>query len=229
MDHIGNVTPLASTALGADADGWISPPKSSKTSGSAWYADGASQTLAYACDQNNVIDVETYAYWAEIDEETGTSQAVARYDIDGVVVRERKTDVDLATIGDTTLFDIADAIDGVTPTAGQRVLVLNGVIPFSYIPYFLHGIWVTQAATDWIRASDLDAADDVTTSAFVVVKGGLFNAGRVFSMRAPYPTLIGNDPTFEPSPLLFEEAKPHGNSYSSVTCEFDQIHDMRWQ
>lgn len=69
MDRDGTIVALTSQTAGGDVDGYVSIPGPS--SGAAWYARGAAQSLAIACDQNNVIDLANYDYLVEIIEESG--------------------------------------------------------------------------------------------------------------------------------------------------------------
>lgn len=239
-DRYGIAEPLASTAIGADAGGWITPPTSSKSSGSAWYANGAPQRLVYGCDQNHVIDISQYTYWAEVDEEHGPEQAVAKSDIDGAVVRERKLDVRFASTGDSVSGGLLDS--GSSLTATDRFLFKDGFSEFSgvqTIGAIGNGIFTTDGAVV-NRTDDLSKTSDISPNFIIAAsRGGLVNKYRFFEVRTPYPTVVGPlsiDPGAGAdqdlqggSPIYFGPLRPTGNAYASVLVEFENIQDMRFQ
>jgi hypothetical protein len=116
-DLSGNIVPLASIAAGADERGFL--PIATPTNGPAWYANGAVQTFIYPCDQNNVVDVSQYLYFAELVEEVATLKPIAVTACDGVLVRERKADVDVASIGANIALTGTYTLDGVALAIGS--------------------------------------------------------------------------------------------------------------
>lgn len=70
VDATGNILPLRSGS-GVDIDGYVAFP--TPASGSAWFAGGATQTLTYTCNQNNVMDPSKYTYFIGIIEEDGAN------------------------------------------------------------------------------------------------------------------------------------------------------------
>ena len=73
MDSSGHITSMTSQAAGADVNGFVAIP--SPTTGGAWYALGATQSITITCDQNNVIDLSQYDYQVQIVEESGFTTA----------------------------------------------------------------------------------------------------------------------------------------------------------
>lgn len=224
-DMDGTTEALASTEL-ADANGWQSFPTVQTVD--AWYAGGEAQTFTYECDQNNAVDISTYTYWLELDEEAVDPQRVPPVLLDGVAKREQKPDVDLiATDESFQPQTLADVIDGTTLTAGLRVLINRPAD--SPQGQFQNGIWVTKSG-DWVRATDMNGLDDLTAGAFVRVKGGDRYAATTWQLARPYPTvLVDTDPYSHEGDLSFEELVPTGNRYHSFVAEFEDITHMRWQ
>lgn len=228
VDSSGRVEPLASTAAGADAAGWMSPPQAS--SAAEWYADGAAQTFVYPCDTNNLID-RAHTYYAEVVEEGGPTSPVPQTDFDGSRVRERKLDVDLATTGPLSgPLSGSATVDGTGIVTGMRILVKDGVSNLSGDDrYEENGIYIANAVGAWTRATDLDTLDKFTPDFFVRVVGGVSNAGAGFQLAAPYPIALESDATPLGSPLYFERLRPRGNTYHSVLLDFENINDIRFQ
>jgi hypothetical protein len=95
-----------------------------------------------------------------------------------------------AATGNITLSG-TPTIDGVTLTAGQRVLVTNQTNPAE------NGIYVV-AAGPWSRASDADAANEMIAGAYVFVRGGTTNGGQGFALTGD-AVMVGTSPlTFDP-------------------------------
>lgn len=230
IDASGVPVPLGSAAAGSDADGYQSParPKSS----SAWYAAGQPQTFTYVCDQNNVIDVSRYGYYAEIVEEEVADD-----------VERRFVDVDLATaavIAGALTGSIT--IDGVTPTSGQRVLVKNGINGTETTTRYANGIYRVNTGGPWTREPDFRDADQAGAW-YVYVQSGATNHGTLWKLASPYPTAISDTSSLGgAADIYFEQRQPQndadrrpitkartGNVYLSLTLNFDQITEMRWQ
>lgn len=76
VDADGTVEPLRAPDATTDEHGrvYFGP---TPASGAAWYAAGAGQSFSYACNQNNLVDVARFAYFAEITEESGASAWVS--------------------------------------------------------------------------------------------------------------------------------------------------------
>jgi hypothetical protein len=95
-----------------------------------------------------------------------------------------------AATGNITLSG-TPTIDGVTLTAGQRVLVKNQMNPAE------NGVYVV-AAGPWSRASDADAANEMIAGAYVFVRGGTTNGGQGFALTGD-AVMVGTSPlTFDP-------------------------------
>jgi hypothetical protein len=230
VDRNGYVRPLASGAVGADADGWQSPPK--VTSAERWYNAGVEQTFTYVCDQNNVIDVSQFFYYAELLEEDVDSAPVLPALIDGKVIREQKIDVDYATVATLPAPSLTGIflVDGTSASDGQRVLVKNGLNSNEAGTRYLNGIWIVNSAGPWTRAPDLDDVLDITKDFFVYVKYGVQNKGTLWQIAAPYPTKIdGTSSLGGTANIQFEPYVPTGNKYHSILLHFDGITEMRWQ
>ncbi|MBS2017484.1 MAG: hypothetical protein JST00_31670 [Deltaproteobacteria bacterium] len=225
QDASGRLAPLKSTAtdaLGftADANGWISPAP--VASGSAWYANGAAQRLTYLCDQNNVIDVSQYVYWIELGEEAASPYAVPSASIDGITIRERKSDVVTASTGNIASLSGTMTVGGIALTGGERVLVKDQTQPYQ------NGIWIVNAGGNWTRATDFDTPDKVTPGCFVKVAEQptpTAVSGTFWEIREPRPALIA---FVVGLPLYFGSLTGVGNVYHSIKSYFGNIADMRW-
>jgi len=226
-DAKGTITPLASAVVGADADGWISPTK--PTSGAAWYASGLAQAFVYTCDQNNIIDKSQYTYWAEVFEEGVEPTAAPDSFLDGVLRREQKAEVRLATATTPDAGNLTGilAIDGINTATGDRILVKDG---YNATPTAYHGngIWIANDAGLWTRATDLDDPSKFTKRFFVRVREGSKNTNTFWECTPPYPQLFGGDGGGRGS-IFFARMLPSGNKYHSVLLDFDGIVDMRFQ
>jgi hypothetical protein len=221
-DLSGNVVPLASAATGADAYGLrvIATPGS----GSAWHAAGAVQTFTYVCDQNNVIDVSQYLYYAELVEEIGTILPIAVTACDGTLVRERKSDVDWASTGNLALSGVA-AIDGPPGlTIGSKVLAKDQTDPTQNGLYYVPG-----GVTAWTRLQGLTTATDFTPGFLVRVQYGTTNAGTIWECAGPTSAQSITLASGTGTPITFQRRKANGNIYIALSVAFDSIADMRWQ
>lgn len=93
-----------------------------------------------------------------------------------------KDEVDAATTANITLSG-AQTIDGVSVTAGMRVLVKNQSTASQ------NGVYIA-ASGSWTRATDFDADSDVTNGALIPVKaGGTANGSLFFLMLTADPTI----------------------------------------
>lgn len=120
IDQLGNVLPLSSKAVGADADGYVNVP--TPVSASAWYANGAAQSLTIACDQNNTIDVSQFTYAVEVVEEQGLTGYPWQITV--------KQPVLVANTGGTHIVQLSGTrlIDGTTiGNFGERALLTAGI------------------------------------------------------------------------------------------------------
>ena len=84
------------------------------------------------------------------------------------VLLDLKDSVKAATTGNITL-NSAQTIDGVSVSAGDRVLVKNQSSAAE------NGIWVVVAGNNWTRATDADSSVEVTSGMFVFVEYGTTN------------------------------------------------------
>jgi hypothetical protein len=226
-DLSGNVVPLKSVAAGADANGYV--PVASPTSGSAWYAGGNVQTLTYACDQNNAIDVSQYSYFAQIIEEVGTTTLISAQSCDGVIVRERKVDVVVASTTNLAALTGAQTVDGVSVGNASPIFpVADRVLLKDQTDKTQNGIWIAQTGA-WVRANDLTSQADFTPSFLVKATQGTVNAGTIWECHDPVSTQQVTLSTPSGTPVNFQRRTPLGNLYHAVSCSFDSIADMRWQ
>ena len=220
-DLSGNIVPLASIAGGADERGFR--PVAKPTSGTAWYAGGVVQTFTYACDQNNVIDVSQYLYFAELIEEVATIQPIAVTTCDGALVRERKADVDVASIGANVALTGTYTLDGVALVIGSMVLAKDQTDPRE------NGLYYVPGASAWTRLAGLTTAQDFTPGFLVRVKSGTVNAGTMWECSGPTSAQSITLASGTGTPITFQRRKPRGNIYVGLTVAFDTITDMRWQ
>jgi hypothetical protein len=76
VDKNGVTSELKSVPL---QDGFDSPKNPG--SSDAWYAAGAAQSFTYVCDQNNVIDISIFRYFAHVVEEGGATEYPGRLEV----------------------------------------------------------------------------------------------------------------------------------------------------
>lgn len=141
IDVNGNPVPCTSIAAGADKNGWVIVP--TPTSTAAWFNAGNGQTFVLQCDQNNDVDRTQYDYQLEVQDEQGLTGwpwqvpvlqpcRLLRYIASGSL------GLPLSGLG---------AIDGVTPSQGDRVLVTNTIGNAET------GVYLANTNT-WMRAPD---------------------------------------------------------------------------
>ena len=219
IDAFGNVTPLKSTP---DGTGYVSMPMPS--SPDEWMNGGLPQTLTYACDQNNVIDKSQYYYEAQVVEEIGTYSQIPFKDCDGVVVVERKIEVQLATTTNIALTGSV-TVDGLSANInGMRILVKNQTSSDQ------NGIWMVNTAGAWQRAADNDQAIDFSPNFIVAVIAGTVNAKTVWQLQSPTSNnAINLAIDGSGTAVAFRHRVPNGNIFHAIKCAFDQIVDMRFQ
>ena len=231
VDTAGNITELKSMVTGADPIGYI--PVASPASGAAWFNGGQVQSVTYTCDQNQIVDVSQYTYWAQIIEEVGTNATIPMTNCDGTLVRECKLDVTAVATSNIALTGTV-TVDGVscgTASAGfgntqERVLCV-GQNDASQ-----NGIWTTAAAAIWTRAPDMKTASDCTPGFVVHATKGTTLAGTVWECKGPNNTQAVNlsaATDLSGTPVSFQRRRPRGNIYHAVSCTFDSIADMRYQ
>lgn len=221
-DPSGLLLPLMSMAAGADVDGYISAPFT--TSPTVWYNGGAVQSLTYACDQSNVVDVSQYQYFAQGIDEIGTLAAVGGGGIDGTVVRERKKDLFRAD-GTSPVFLVSSTVSGLAgTTAGDRVLCTANT------NRALNGIWIT-ASGGWSRPSDLYSQADFSPGLLVRdnITGILWECTGPVAGQSGVTVTPGtaNDSAY--TPVTFGRRVPRGNIYHAVSVSMTGIADMRFQ
>ena len=99
----------------------------------------------------------------------GTNSLVSKEYVDAIKSNlDLKDSVKAATTGNITL-NSAQTIDGVSVSAGDRVLVKNQSSAAE------NGIWVVVAGNNWTRATDADSSAEVTSGMFVFVEYGTTN------------------------------------------------------
>lgn len=127
-----------------------------------------------------------------------------------------KTSVRIATQVNDTLSGLA-ARDGVTPVAGDRVLVKAQTTASA------NGIY-TAASGAWTRATDYDTDVDATSGSLMLVQEGTVNDNKAFQLTTNEPITLGT------TSLTFTEfgAGGGGNEFSDALFRvFDNIDDTR--
>lgn len=129
-----------------------------------------------------------------------------------------KSPVVAATTTNITLSGL-QTIDGVTLTAGQRVLVKNQSTAAQ------NGIWLAQTSA-WTRADDMNEDAEVTPGMAVVVSGGTNQADSVWLLSTDGTVTVGT------SPMAFKDvtgefaklASPQftGNPTGPTAAQFDK-------
>lgn len=227
MDASGNLTALKSRASGADADGYVNI--ASPSSASAWYASGGVQYFSYVCDQHNVIDTSQYAYFAQILEEVGALSPIPASTCDGLLVRERKFDVTVATTANVASLSGAQTVDGISVGNASPVLPIEDrVLIKNQTNSNNNGIWIANSGA-WVRAPDLATPVDFTPGFLVKVTQGTKNAGLIFECKDPVNTQQITLASAGGTPIHFQRRTARGNVYIAVAANFDSIADMRWQ
>lgn len=117
----------------------------------------------------------------------GTDAANKAY-VDGVAQGlDIKASVRVASTATVTLATPGAAIDGVTLTNGDRVLLMNQSAAAE------NGIWVFNgAASAMTRATDADTSAEVNSGMFVFVEEGVANADKGFALTTNNPITLGS-------------------------------------
>ncbi len=103
--------------------------------------------------------------------------------------RANKDSVRAATTAAGTLatsFENGDAIDGITLTTGNRILIKNQAAPAE------NGIYTVGASGAPTRATDFDASSEVAAGATTFVTSGTTNAGTQWTQNNPGTITIGS-------------------------------------
>lgn len=102
----------------------------------------------------------------------GSDSSAAQWgQVKDLISGQRKTDVRLVQTANSAPLTGLAVIDGVTPVAGDRILVIgNGTA---------NGIYVASA-TAWARAADADVAGEFATQWLVTIREGAGNADTLF-------------------------------------------------
>jgi phage tail-like protein len=119
--------------------------------------------------------------------------------IDGRLLLEVANPQILADVAATTNLGLSglDAIDGVTPIAGTRVLATAQTTGSQ------NGLYVAASGA-WARAADWDTDAEILTDALIGVEGGTANAG-VWRFTTPEPHTVGTTVlTFVKTALLID-------------------------
>ena len=220
-DAYGHVSVLQATAL---ADGYASPENPG--SGVTWYAKGDAQTFEYVCDQNNVIDVATYVYFAHVIEETGATdypQRLLMYSEAAVIFASTGSVDDLMPVGPRRGKAIFDGVDSGYDSA-----------PFIYKdasypprPFSVLGVYNSgsNAADNWHRTIGFHTTEHLAQNngALFFVAGGLTESDQVWQMKVAMPFVLGT------SVIGFDRPDPRGNVYHSIELHFSNITTCRPQ
>lgn len=133
IDQYGASTTMSSTAAGADASGYFTPG----TSG--WSHPGVAQSFVVTVDTNNVVDISSFEYVLEVDEEQG----VTGFPWSAQCFQQACSFVD--TSGLITPSGVAQTIDGITvSTPGTYVLLTTQSDATQ------NGLWQVQTGS-WVR------------------------------------------------------------------------------
>lgn len=219
----GSIDVLQSVVLGADDSGYASPALPS--SGAAWYAGGQAQGFVYKCDQNNIVDRSRYAYYVEIIEESGNTDAplaIVRYPD----VACADAFIPLITI------DPSYSPDGVTLVAGDLFLVIDA---YTTRRKDLAGVYPMPATSTGNNPPRDPAFLGEYGSIVRVLSGNKFRF-LYMQQQAPGPVVLGTTRlqyNTSPDESARERLRfgmiPAGNIYHSAVTTFTGITDTRWQ
>lgn len=216
----GDIVSMRSVTSGADVNGFVSMPS---VGAAVWFAEGASQTFEYTCDQNNTIDTSLYTYYAQLVEEIGTTIFLpSDAPGDGAVIRKRKINVVRVYTTNTGLIGVPGGL-----VSGDAVLLVGQTLAYN------NGTWIVQVGA-WARQFDTRVSSDFTPN-FLVTDASTWETWECTS-----PSFTGSQnfkiDIFEAlvvdsanTPITFQRRTPRGNIYHSLACHFDQIIDMRPQ
>ncbi len=157
VDENGNATPCTSVAAGADVDGWCYVPTPANVT--AWYNAGNAQSFTFAVDNGYVIR-SLYTYVLEVRDEQG----VTAFPWTVPLMQPCR----VLSYGPSFPLAGLAAIDGYTPAAGDRVLVVDS--PFNGGSCET-GIYIASAG-DWVRSTDLNQASQFGQGFVVGIQQG---------------------------------------------------------
>lgn len=120
----------------------------------------------------------------------------------------------VATTANITLSG-TQTIDGVTVSAGDRVLVKNQATASQ------NGIYVVSAST-WTRSTDADGATEVTANAFVFIEEGTTNADTAWVLTTNQPITLGT------TSLTWSQFSGGGGSGSSSIVTVGTVTSGTW-
>lgn len=211
-DKVGSVEFLGSTTVG---DGYRSPENPG--SALAWYAQGAAQTFEYTCDQNNVVDVENYVYFAHIVEESGATTSPERLPVFTQSTIHKASTTNYASPTGNTNVD--GTVIGGAPT-NENALFKDQDDPKD------NGVWTNtnaSLATACVRLGTLDESTDWADGMVFPVIAGNTQSWTVWQASVPTPFTIGV------SPITFSAPVPKGNIYHPIALHFSGITSTAWQ
>lgn len=215
-DVNGKVEPLQATVLG---DGYASP----ENPGSAelWFKNGAAQSFEYVCDQNNVIDVSKYVYFAHVIEETGATAFPGMMPVFTALPIALASTADAAGATGNTTLDGAHAIGAGPTSVASPVLLKDNTLTATNGVY--NGDPGGTLGNAVVRSTTLDDSTEwVHGTLFPIVEGDSQSA-TVWQATVPTPFVLGT------SPLLFAQPTPRGNVYCSIELHCSGIVDTRPQ
>ena len=216
VDAEGNADEMKSTELG---DGFASPINPG--SAQAWFKAGDAHEFVYECDQNNVIDVSKYRYFAHVVEETGAADFPARVNAftQSAVRMVSRAPVTLSsTTGQTFIDGDQSFVAGENP---QPDIILKDQVNPSE-----NGLWRAGATASALITRSANFNDDHKVedgTIFPAVSVGHVNGSTAWQISLPTPFLLGI------SPIRFAPPVPRGNIYHSARLDFSGITDLRWQ
>lgn len=127
--------------------------------------------------------------------------------IDAVTGTQRKEPVAFATTGNITLSG-TQTVDGVASGDGLRALVKDKTNPAE------NGIWITNSAGAWTRATDADSEAELLGST-VYVLGGTDNGGKTFGLATAAPI------TVDTTPLMFVQTSGDPDGLAGVVDDIE--------
>jgi len=179
-------------------------------------AGGTNQNVILSPSGTGNVALSTTTYITNVHDPLNPQDAATKVYVDALVQGLKpKQAVDIATtadiggtylngtsgVGATLTFGTPlGAIDGVTPTVGQRILLKDQATP-AY-----NGIYDVTSTTVLTRSTDFDQAAEMLAGAFVFVKGGTNNGSFGFVQTSATVGTVGTDTvsfTIQSAPISY--------------------------